>query len=117
MRRVLFAAALVLLSGIPAFAEVIKVTISSQTVIAGGQPFGTTGPYEKLSGRIEFALDPTDPHNSKIADLDRAPRDAQGRVVFSADLYVLRPVQPARGNGVLLFEVSNRGRKGLLTRF
>ena len=36
---------------------------------------------------------------------------------FSADLYVLRPADAAKGNGALLFEIANRGRKGLLGRF
>ena len=100
-----------------ASAEVTSVTIMSRVSVAGGQSFGTTGPYEKLVGRIEFALDPTDPHNGRIVDLERAPRGTDGRVRFSSALYVLRPSDPARGNGVLFFEVANRGRKSLLTRF
>jgi hypothetical protein len=98
-------------------AEVTNVTVTSRTVVAGGQAFGSTGPYEKLVGRIEFALDPTSPHNSRIVDLERAPRGTDGRVRFSSDLYVLRPSDPTKGNGVLLFEVANRGRMGLLGRF
>jgi hypothetical protein len=101
----------------PVFAEVTGVTIASRSAVANGQPFGTTGPYEKLTGTIEFALDPRNPQNTRIVDLVRADRAADGRVHFSADLVVLRPVDPARGNGVLLFEVVNRGRIGLLTRF
>jgi len=99
------------------FADVTHVTISSRAVVADGHAFGTSGPYEKLIGRIEFALDPKDPHNRRIVDLEHAPRAADGRVHFSSDLYVLRPVDPARGNGVLFFEVPNRGGKGLPTRF
>ena len=91
------------------FAEVTSVTVTSRTTVAGGQSFGATGPYERLVGRIEFALDPADPHNVGIVDLNHAPRDADGRVHFSSDLYVLRPTDPAKGNGVLLFEVANRG--------
>ena len=44
-------------------AEVTKVTIADRTVVAGGQAFGQVGPYEKLTGTIEFALDPADRHN------------------------------------------------------
>ena len=98
-------------------AEVTGVTIASRTTIADGRAFGTTGSYERLVGRIEFALDPSNPHNAVIVDLNHAPRDADGRVRFSADLHVLRPTDPAKGNGVLLFEVSNRGRRGLLGGF
>jgi alpha/beta hydrolase family protein len=106
-----------LLCSAPVFAEVTRVTIASRSAIANGQPFGATGSYEKLAGTIEFALDPLNPQNGRIVDLDRADRAGDGRVHFTADLAVLRPVDPLRGNGVLLFEVVNRGRIGLLTRF
>jgi hypothetical protein len=99
------------------FAEVTRVTVTSRTTVAGGQSFGATGPYERLVGRIEFALDPADPHNVGIVDLNHAPRDSDGRVRFSSDLHVLRPTDPSKGNGVLLFEVANRGRRTLLGRF
>jgi hypothetical protein len=98
-------------------AEVTKVTIASRATVADGQAFGTTGPYEKLTGTIEFAIDPADPRNAKIVDLTHAPKGADGRVHFSADLYVLQPIDPARGNNTLLFEIANRGRKGVLGRF
>jgi hypothetical protein len=98
-------------------AEVTNLTVTSRTSVAGGQSFGSTGPYEKLVGPIEFALDPTDPHNSRIVDLEHAPHGTDGRVHFSSDLYVLRPSDPTKGNGVLLFEVANRGRMGMLSRF
>jgi hypothetical protein len=98
-------------------AEVTKVTIASRAVVANGQPFGSVGPYEKLTGTIEFALDPTNPRNKPIVDLEAAPRASDGRVHFTADLYVLQPVETARGNGTLLFEIANRGRKGILGRF
>jgi hypothetical protein len=113
--RITFAVAL--LQPLSTSAEVTRVTIRSQIVVAGGESFGSTGPYERLVGRIEFALDPSDPHNVGIVDLDHARRDADGRVRFSSDLYVLRPTNPSKGNGVLLFEVPNRGRRGLLGRF
>jgi hypothetical protein len=99
------------------FAEVTKVTITARTPVADGQAFGSTGPYEKLTGTIEFALDPRDRHNSVIVDLDKAARAADGKVHFTADLFVLQPADAARGNGTLLFEISNRGGKGLLGRF
>jgi hypothetical protein len=100
-----------------ASAEVAKVTVANRVTVAGGQAFGTTGAYEKLTGTIEFSLDPRDPHNARVTDLDRAARAEDGRVHFTSDLMVLRPVDQAKGNGALLFEVTNRGNLGLLTRF
>jgi hypothetical protein len=93
-----------------ATAEVIKVTVTSRGQVANGQAFGSVGPYEKLAGTIEFALDPHDPHNARIVGLDRATPAADGKVHFTSDLYVLRPATAGRGNGVLLFEIANRGR-------
>jgi len=100
-----------------AFAEVTKVTIAARTPVLDGQAFGNTGPYEKLVGTIEFALDPSDRHNKAIVDLEHAAKGPDGKVHFTADLFVLQPADPARGNGVLLFEISNRGSKGMLGRF
>jgi hypothetical protein len=117
MRQHILAAALLVLTPSLLAAEVTRVDIASRSVVAGGQPFGSAGPYEKLSGTIAFALDPRDPRNARIADLDLAPRGSDGRVHFTADLYVLKPSDASRGNGVLFFEASNRGRKGLITRF
>jgi len=53
-------------------AEVTKVTITTRATVADGRAFGKTGAYEKVVGTIEFALDPNDPHNKAIVDLDRA---------------------------------------------
>src|SRR5258706_10151546 len=107
MRVKIFAAVTTLIVLLPAVAsaEVAKVTIANRVTVAGGQAFGTTGPYEKLTGTIEFALDPKEPHNARITDLGRAAQDASGRVHFPSDMMVLRPTDPANGNGVLLFEV------------
>jgi hypothetical protein len=49
---------------------------------------------------VFFALDPALPANRGIIDLDKAPRDSNGRVVFSADLFALVPKEKARDNGV-----------------
>ncbi|MCS7023698.1 MAG: alpha/beta hydrolase domain-containing protein [Bryobacteraceae bacterium] len=73
--------------------------------------------YERILAKAHFAIDPALPVNRIIRDLDYAPRNSQGLVEFSADLFVLKPRNPAEGNGTLLFEVSNRGNKGLLSMF
>jgi len=101
----------------PAWADVTRVAITSRTVVANGQWFGAAGPYEKIAGTVFFELDPSDPHNKAIADIDLAPRNARGRVQFSADLFILAPQDPSRASGSVLFEISNRGGKGLLTTF
>jgi hypothetical protein len=100
-----------------AIAEVLKVEIIDQAPILDGASFGAVGPYVRIVGRVHFEVDPALPANRLISDIDLAPRNARGRVEFSSDLYMLRPSDPARGNGSVLFEVSNRGRKGLLDTF
>jgi hypothetical protein len=62
-------------------------------------------------------VDPAKPRNTIIADLDKAPRNGQGRVEYSSDIHILKPKDPSRGNGVLLFDVVNRGNKRLLSVF
>jgi len=59
-------------------------------------------------------VDPGNLHNRQIVDIDKAPRNAQGEVEFSADVYLYKPKDMAKGNGAVLFEVSNRGGRGIL---
>jgi len=95
-------------------ATVDRVEITSRSDIANGQSFGLAGPYEKVEGRVYFKIRPDNAHNRQIVDLDKTDRNAQGEVEFSADLYLLKPKEMNRGNGAVLFEVSNRGGKGIL---
>jgi hypothetical protein len=74
--------------------EVTRVEISSRQDVLSGKSFGSAGPYEKLTGKVYFAIDPKNAHNKIIADLDKAPTNTQGRVEFSADLFILRPKDP-----------------------
>jgi hypothetical protein len=96
-------------------ARVVRVEITSREDIQEGKPFGNSGAYEKIVGRVYFSVDPANPHNRQIVDLDKAPRNAHGEVEFSADLYLLKPKGMAKGNQAVLFEVSNRGGRGILS--
>ena len=77
---------------------VAKLLITSRQPFAEGQAFGDVGPYEQLNGIAYFAVDPNDAANRLITDIERAPRDASGRVPFSADVRILRPTDSQRGN-------------------
>ena len=92
-------------------ARVTRIVIASQQTVAGGASFGASGPYEKLTGTVYFEVDPKNPHNAVVFDLDKAKRNAKGKVEFSADMVILRPVDRAKGNRGLFFEVNNRGNK------
>src|SRR5262245_28216784 len=111
------AVAVALLLAPPASAEVVRIEVQSRADLAGGQAFGTVGAYEKLAGKIFFAVDPTLPANRIVADIDKAPRNAAGKVEFSADFFLIKPKTMERANGAVLYEVSKRGGKGMLGFF
>lgn len=88
---------------------VTRFEIRLRRPLAGGASFGDAGPYEELKGRLHVALDPTNEANARITDIALAPRNADGRVEFAADLSLLLPVDRARLSGRLLLDVVNRG--------
>lgn len=101
----------------PASAEVSRIQVASRADLLGGRPFGLAGAYEKIAGRIHFEVDPGNPANRIIVDIEHAPVNAEGGVEFSADFFLLKPKSIERGNGTLIVGVSNRGSKRLLTFF
>lgn len=101
----------------PAYAEVVRIEVKSRADVLAGKPFGSAGPYETLSGTIYFAVDPRNSANQIITDIDKAPTNAAGRVEFSSDFYLIKPKDATKGNGTLLYEVSNRGGKSMIGFF
>ena len=93
----------------------VRVEIEHQKEILEGQAFGLAGAYEKLVGKAHFAIAPDNRYNRAVVDLDLASRNAAGEVEFASDVYILRPKNPAKGNGSLFMEIPNRGGKGMLT--
>ena len=69
----------------PVSAEVVRIEVQTRADLVDGQPFGSAGSYEKIAGRIFFAVDPKLPANKIVTDIDKAPRNAAGKVEFSAD--------------------------------
>ena len=101
----------------PAFSEVTRIEVTHREDVLSGREFGLAGSYQKLSGKVYFAVDPANQTNRIITDIDKAHRNAQGKVEWSADFYLLKPKDVRRGNGAVLLEVGNRGGKGLLSFF
>ncbi|MEY2497831.1 MAG: hypothetical protein QOD12_1387 [Verrucomicrobiota bacterium] len=95
-------------------ARVVRVEVLSKADVLNGKMFGDTGAYEKIIGKIHFAVKPADPPNKLIVDLDKAPRNAAGEVEFASDFYILRPKEAAHASGSLLLELPNRGGKAIL---
>ncbi len=100
-----------------ASADVLLVEVDERSVVADGRAYGLAGPYERITGTVRFAVDPGNPANRMIVDIDLAPRNADRMVEFHSNFFILKPVDIARGNGTVLYEVSNRGGKGMLSYY
>jgi hypothetical protein len=108
-----------LLAGISCFAalaagtaeaRITKIEITRvESPTFEGKNFGAAGQYEKLAGRAYGEVDPKDPRNAVIVDIQNAPKNARGMVEYNTDIVILKPINNANGNHRLWFEVNNRG--------
>src|SRR6185295_18299713 len=72
-------AACVLIAAPAADARVTKIQIASkQSPTFGGYVFKDVGAYEKIVGKAYGELDPKDPKNAIIVDIQLAPKNAKG---------------------------------------
>jgi hypothetical protein len=111
MKPILFVIALT-------FASVVQARITDAGApkvepFADGAQFGAVGAYERVSGVAKGELDPVDIRNRVIVNLSRAPKNARGMVEYEVDWFMLRPADASKGNGKILYDVTNRGRKFL----
>src|SRR5262249_31713614 len=65
-------------------------------------------PYTVYQGRIFGTLDPDDPHNRVITDINLAPK-TNGKVTYIANFQIVTPTNAADRSGLLIYGVSNRG--------
>ena len=93
----------------PADARVVRIEVERTAPYAGGKEFGNAGAFERLDGTVHMEVDPRDPLNAVIVNLDRAPRNERGLVEFSAPFFIIKPVDMAHGNQKLLYGINNRG--------
>jgi alpha/beta hydrolase family protein len=91
-----------------------RLVIQKRELFAKGHEFPITGAYEELVGKIYGEVDPKNRLNKVIVNLDKAPRNRRGRVEYSSDFFMLKPVDMARGNGKIFFDAPNRGGKRIL---
>ena len=96
---------------------VVRLEIKTRQPLADGREFGDVGSYQQLDGTAHFAVDPAHPLNCAITDINLAERGGDGLVHFTADVRILAPVDQARGNHRLLFDVPNRGNRLALATF
>jgi Alpha/beta hydrolase domain len=93
---------------------IVEIKIDTIEPFADGQAFGEAGSYLRIKGIAKGEIDPAALENSVITDLDKAPRNAHGMVEYETDFFILRPVNPRRARSVLVYDVTNRGRKMIL---
>ncbi|WP_158746229.1 alpha/beta hydrolase domain-containing protein [Acidisphaera sp. L21] len=92
-------------------ARVVRIVVDKVTSPNfEGQSFGSAGAYEKVEGHIVGEVDPAQDENRLIQDLSLAPRTPRGTVAYTADFLLLKPIDPAKGNGFLDLSLPNRGR-------
>jgi hypothetical protein len=96
-------------------ARVTEIVIkTAESPAFGGRTFGSVGAYERISGQIIGEVDPNDRRNAVIVDIALAPKNPNGTVTYSTDFQILRPIDRAKGNLRLLYEITNRGRTNAL---
>ena len=86
----------------PGEARVTRIVVD-ETVDIAGQP------YEQLTGRVWGELDPRDPHNALITDIERAPRNDKGNVEYIASFRIRKLKDMSLASGMLWHDVPNRG--------
>jgi hypothetical protein len=91
----------------PALKPAMVLTVTARQDMAGS--FGTVGAYEQLSGTLSGEVDPKDPHNAIIQDLELAPVNARGMVEYSTEFVMLKPKDMAKAGGILRYDAPNRG--------
>src|SRR5687768_13240803 len=71
--------------------------------------YGSVGAYERVTGTVRGEVDPADPKNAVIQDLQLAPVNARGMVEYQADFVMLKPKDMSKASGVLRYDAPNRG--------
>ena len=93
-------------------ARIVRLEIAETKPAFGGRNFGEVGVYERVIGKAYGEVDPQQASNAVIQDIALAPKNAKGMVEYSTDIDILRPADRTKANGVLFFNIINRGNKG-----
>lgn len=118
VRHLFVAFSLALLGGMPPLqGQLVEVLVQERADVLDGRSFGAAGAYEFLRGELVYEADPDSADAAEIPDLRLAEHSPQGKVVFQADFEMLRPKDPAKGSGTLLYDVVNRGSKTVAGTF
>src|SRR5438874_11298814 len=80
------------LVSIPADAGITRIEITSRTIAFGGYSFPGVGQFERIVGIAYGEVDPSDPKNAVITDLQLAPK-VNGKVQYQHNFYILKPLE------------------------
>jgi Alpha/beta hydrolase domain len=103
-------AATMLAAAPAAHARITQITVS-RGIAFGGYSFPTVGQYEFITGVATGEVDPSNPQNAIITDIQLAPKNANGNVVYQHNFYILKPLDLSHGNHKMMYEPPNRGNK------
>jgi len=92
-------------------AHVTRIVIDLRTTAFAGATFGSVGQYEQIVGRAFGELDPHDPRNAIIQDIELAPRNARGKVEYVASFQMFKPLDMTKASGLMWHDVPNRGNR------
>jgi len=94
-----------------AHAKTTRIQILNRTIAFGGYSFAGVGQYEVITGIAFGEVNPTNPQNSLITDIQLAPKNANGNVEYQHNFYILKPLDLNKGNRKMMYEPPNRGGK------
>jgi hypothetical protein len=94
-----------------AHARITQIQILKRTIAFGGYSFAGVGQYEVITGIATGEVNPTNPQNSLITDIQLAPKNGNGNVVYQHNFYILKPLDLNKGNRKMMYEPPNRGGK------
>jgi hypothetical protein len=95
-----------------ASARVTTLTINNTQPAFGGASFGSVGTYEVIIGTFTDEVNPSDPHNAVIVDIEHGPKNANGTLSFTADFQIIRPTNLANSAHRVIYDLPNRGSPG-----
>jgi hypothetical protein len=102
-----FGAALLMLPT-AAYARVTEIVVDDDQPLSIGTPPVVVPGYRQISGRAFGELDPNDPLNAIIQDLNLG-KSADGKVRYVATFVLTLPTDLSKASGLLWHDVPNRG--------
>jgi len=94
-----------------AHARTTQIQILSRGTAFGGHSFAGVGQYEFITGIATGEVNPADPQNAVITDIQLAPKNTRGNVSYQHNFYILQPLDFSKGNRKMMYEPPNRGGK------